>query len=401
MKLDRVVRRRIIEQCQGLPWLLKKLLVHLGKQIKEGKNQNDLIVGKFNIAPLFQEDLERLNDTQVKCLKYIAYNSPIDINTITEHFSTEVVNTLYNIRLIIRIGHKYSVYWDIFRDYIINNEAPNIPLTYLPKTSPVSIIKLLEIINHYEELSFDDLTEKTNYSSKSAMNILSDCLMFTFIIKNRTGNYSYNNELSDDIKLRKFLNEQLKEHVIVHSLQDMKNNNKEIMVNTISTIINNFHKEEKFSDKSTRQYTNNILRWLQWASIIIVSGNSITLVDKPDFSIEYNMRSRKGLTKGVPGPLFMCTSGPKQAFELIKLVKNVTYNNEFLKKSHRNSISDLKALEIITYDNNVYLKPELLYLDEKELYQEILRRAVKSDFIKLILKSPISGASALVISAFI
>jgi Novel STAND NTPase 1/Restriction endonuclease len=388
-KLDRVVRRRISEQCQGLPWLLKKLLVHIGNQVEKGKNQNDLIVGKFNIKPLFDEDLEKLSNDQIECLKYIANNSPIDLNSILEHFKNESINSLYSIRLIIRSGHKYSVYWDIFRDFLKNGDVPNIPLTYLPKTSPNSIIKVLRLFEENSNLSLDELIESSGYSNKSAMNILSDCLMFNLIIKEGNGKYKFNNELEDEKYIRKYLYDQLIEHVVVHALEKIDKSNQICSIDSISSVINDLHKDEEFSKNSLKQYTNSIIKWFQWAAVLTLKNSKVQINYTPDFDSSFVLKSRKGNITG--NSTFRFSTGPKQIKEFITIhIQELIYDSIYVKK-HKNVIADLRSLEILQ-KNNLSFTNELKSKDCNEIYEITILRAKESEFIKLVyedyLKNP-------------
>jgi len=382
-KLDRVVRRRISEQCQGLPWLLKKLLVHIGNQVEKGKNQNDLIVGKFNVKPLFQEDLEKLSSDQIECLNYIAHNSPIDLNSILEHFNNESINTLYSMRLIIRSGHKYSVYWDIFRDFLKNGDVPNIPLTYLPKISPNSILKVLNQFKEKSNLTIEELIELSGYSIKSAMNVLSDCLMFNLILKEGNGKYTYNRELEDEKNIRKYLYDQLIEHVVIHSLQQMEKSKMVCSIDSIVNIINDLHRDEKYSEASLKQYTNSVIKWFQWADVLSLDGSNVYINYTPIFDSNFVLKSRKGI-KGKSGKsMFRCSTGPIQIRDFINIhLKEPIYDSAYIKK-HKNAIADLRALELLQHDN-------LLFTDDakrkecEEIYEMVILRARNSEFIKLV-----------------
>lgn len=381
-KLDKVVRRRIAEQSQGLPWLLKKLLVHLGKQIADGKGQNDLISGKFNVAPLFEEDLEQLNDIEVGCLKYIAHNSPIDLSTLTEIYHQDTVNGLYNRRLIIRSGHKYSVYWDIFRDFLNTGEVPNLPLTYIPKTTPASVKKILHELEHDGEVSFDELTERTGYTGKSCMNVVSDGLMFSLIQKTASGKYIRNRDLVSPQKLRQFLNLQLKEHSVIHELLTHIKAGEEPTAEMVSTIIDQLHTEEKFSPQSLRGYTSLILGWLQWASVLEVKGRKLSVIEKPDFTTDSPSKRRRGSKNPTGMPEFLGSSGPNQAIELLEAITSKKMSQEVLRKS-RNSIADLRALGLIETGDEVSIDSKLNIFFIDDLRKELLGRANASRFIEL------------------
>ena len=126
------LRRGLQEQGQGLPWLLKKLCIHVYNQVKRGVSQADLLGSRLNVERLFDEDLEPLNDAQLSCLKYIAANSPADSLDVYDRYGDEVVASLVSNRLVLRTGQRLAVYWDIFRDYLTEGIVPAIPWTDIP-----------------------------------------------------------------------------------------------------------------------------------------------------------------------------------------------------------------------------------------------------------------------------
>jgi len=144
-KLSKSLRKRLIQQAQGLPWLLKKLCIHLFKKINDGISQEELLVSQFQIKTLFDEDLER-PDKERACLKYVANNSPVDQYETTKEFGQQTVANLIAERLLIKTGEKISVYWDVFRDYLITDNAPIIPWSYMPSSSINMSLSLLSKI---------------------------------------------------------------------------------------------------------------------------------------------------------------------------------------------------------------------------------------------------------------
>src|SRR5690606_17194408 len=70
--LDKGIKERIKESSQGLPWLTKKLCIHIYDQINSGLAKENLIESNLNILDLFKKDEERLSAPELKALKLIA-----------------------------------------------------------------------------------------------------------------------------------------------------------------------------------------------------------------------------------------------------------------------------------------------------------------------------------------
>ncbi|TOK31496.1 hypothetical protein CGI21_25620, partial [Vibrio parahaemolyticus] len=69
---------------------------------------------------------------QNECLRFVAHNSPVDRYEVAREFGEETVGRLLSDRLLVRTGEKVSVYWDVFRDYLISEETPLISWGYMP-----------------------------------------------------------------------------------------------------------------------------------------------------------------------------------------------------------------------------------------------------------------------------
>ncbi len=78
----------------------------------------------MNVEELFQEDLRGLLPEEEDALRRIAKAAPISVLELGEEFKHEIVQSLVNARLIVRIGNKYDIYWDIFRDYLNSGLVP-------------------------------------------------------------------------------------------------------------------------------------------------------------------------------------------------------------------------------------------------------------------------------------
>jgi len=134
-KLTQEIKRRIKESSQGLPWLTKKLCIHIYEQINSGLKKDKLIDANLNIKELFENEKERIEGVELSALKYIAKKAYdgnfFDISEIGDQISNTTIESLRDKRLIIRSGANYNIYWDIFRDYLVTNEVPPIGESYI------------------------------------------------------------------------------------------------------------------------------------------------------------------------------------------------------------------------------------------------------------------------------
>lgn len=113
-KLDRSIKDRIKESSQGLPWLTKKLCIHIFDQIKSGLAKENLIEFNLNILDLFKKDEERISLNELKALKLIAKRaydgSFFDETEVGDLVDGETITSLLHKRLIIRSGANYNIY---------------------------------------------------------------------------------------------------------------------------------------------------------------------------------------------------------------------------------------------------------------------------------------------------
>lgn len=134
-KLDTDIKRRIKESSQGLPWLTKKLCIHIREQVEGGLKKDKLVEFNLNIKELFEKDKERVSPDELKALQLIAQKAYegdfFEVSEVGESVMSTTIESLLHKRLIIKSGTNYNIYWDIFRDYLIKNEIPIIGESYL------------------------------------------------------------------------------------------------------------------------------------------------------------------------------------------------------------------------------------------------------------------------------
>jgi hypothetical protein len=172
------LRRQLLENSRGYPWLLKKLCIHVYEQINSGIAQGELIDRALDVQSLFERDLQKLSHSERICLNLIARSAPANWYEILESSGTEVLRALVDKRLVVRSGDRLNIYWDIFREYVLTNTVPSIPLSYLPASTIQALLRTARYLNHTTEVSKEELANRLAFTEKSAGNVIRDLVMF-------------------------------------------------------------------------------------------------------------------------------------------------------------------------------------------------------------------------------
>lgn len=175
--LRKDLRFFLSEFSQGYPWLLKKLCAHVKAQREAGVPQSDIANSLLNVEELFREDLHGLSPEEEYALRQIAKAAPISISELGEELRPEVVQSLVHRRLVVRIGHKFDVYWDIFRDYLNSGRVP-IQENYILRVQIGSILKATKLLTEANgALGTSQFQTRVGLSEKSFYNVVRDMRM--------------------------------------------------------------------------------------------------------------------------------------------------------------------------------------------------------------------------------
>lgn len=162
--LEKSLRDRIKESSQGLPWLTKKLCIHVYDQIQSGLNKENLLESNLNILDLFKKDEERLNSEELKAIKLIAKrayeSSYFDETEVGEIIDSQTISALLHKRLIIRSGANYNIYWDIYRDYLVTGEIPIIGESYLLRQGVNLCLEVFLLFENNKSETVESLLDK-------------------------------------------------------------------------------------------------------------------------------------------------------------------------------------------------------------------------------------------------
>lgn len=147
--------------------------------LQEGDSQENVIGRKLEITELFDKDIAELTGDEDACLKDIARDTPADYNRILDLYGNNVLQLLINKRIVIHRGSKLTLYWDIFRDYIINGTVPNITSDYIPQYMYSTICRVvLVLLEKGNSLSYQELCNRVGLTSSTLDNVMIDMVMF-------------------------------------------------------------------------------------------------------------------------------------------------------------------------------------------------------------------------------
>ena len=372
IKLSKSLRDRLIQQSQGYPWLLKKLCIHIFKKIKAGISQEELLITQFQIRSLFEEDLDR-PDKENECLRYVANHSPIEHYQVTKEFGQQTVYSLIADRLLIKTGEKVSVYWDVFRDYLITGEAPVIPWSYMPAATIKMAINVLGIIKSDKEVSFEGLLNSSGFKKGTLTNVIMDLQSFSLIEKNAKGKYIATPAIVEEV-----IRGHLKDHIIYVDISEKNVGGagfctREQYVDVVNAAYSNK------SGKAPKGYATKILNWLQYAGLISHVSNKIVIYSPSEYSPEYGVLGAKGY-------LFLAATTPSNSIDLIKNIsKNNVVTLEYQSRDKlRNSVSDLVSLGICKRNEDSSIE-FVKGINVKESAEQVLAQAlIKSETIILM-----------------
>lgn len=362
-KLELSLRRHLLEQAQGFPWLLKKFCIHVYRQLSSGTDQRSLVGRQLDAAILFDEDTRDLSPNELACLKYIAENSPVDLVEIREIFEPETLDHLYHRRLIIKSGHKYSVYWDIFREYLVTNKVPNIPMTFFPQAQLSTSLSVLRYIIREGPVTVEQIERDFKYTIKTIWNIVGDLSTFFLISKNKFDEFEAVDEFGVSSNLEEdvadYVREQLEKHVVLNIFHENVQPRESINQTDLEYLI--WEVYPSFSLATLRVYMNRLLSWLRFTGLVEFEppGQFVRPIGRGKEQGKVVIRHSRAIEGKA---LFLCTSSPVRVIDLAtELCADKWLTREYILNTEgRNAAQDLSALGLAQWRNKAIHPSEKL-----------------------------------------
>jgi hypothetical protein len=379
-KLLPPLRRRLLEQGQGLPWLLKKLCIHVHGQITRGISQVDLLGSRLYVQALFDEDLDPLSEIQLSCLHYIASNSPVDSIEVYARYTPEIVGSLSDKRLVIRAGQRFVVYWDIFRDYITEKKVPAIPWTYKPNCALKMVLSACDILESQGSKLASELAKELGYSEATTVNLIADLHNLALCRKESDGKHI----LFDGLRMTSIpdrIRSQFIEHVLYQRfLQEASDSNPVSRAKAVD-FVRTLYAGVDVKSKTWEYYFRRLIPWLEYAGLIETDGNQIFVFPPSKHGSGFGIFTREPISQE---SIFLASAPPESAEGvLIRLLLEGVLSRELITSEHlRNPAQDLIALGLARWS----LKG-LVYAAAKEIPESppnmLMRATTESTVFKI------------------
>jgi Holliday junction resolvase-like predicted endonuclease len=359
------LRRVLQDHSQGFPWLLKKLCVHILELVRSGIEQVDILNQSINIESLFKRDLENLAPAEHACLKQIAQESPAEFFRITQDFGDDVVSRLVDKRLVIRSGTRLTIYWDIFRDYILTEKIPHIPVTYIPQSSFPRYARALLFMVGKSQLTYAELAKHMGLGLDTTDNLVRDLANLGHVEANRK-----EAKIVPAFKTEQHAIEialaYWNAHEIVREFRDLAGEDT-VSVEEFNRIYKEASKHEEFGAKTLSIYSSRVLSWLRGLGVIAQIGNTLLLAN----SSQKGLASLADVTEGRSvTDIFLGEAPPAKVVAAFKSICTSRPTRAELERSHgRNACYSLMKLGLMGPDGS-----PLVVVDTKQAEQTLASR---------------------------
>jgi hypothetical protein len=289
------MRSWIIDNCQNIPWLFKKICGDIYNQhLNQEDFNNKKIITKFDIQQIFDRDINRYIKTadQEKCLKFIANNSPISKIEVCNKFNYETINQLLSSKFVQETGNNYKIYWDIFREYLVDEKLPVITIDYRPRTKISTLIKVFRMLRN--DSTTKGLAEKLQLRQGTIENAIVDLQNFFQVSIDRKNHYiTAGTDLINltDNELAENLAEQIESHLIIREMFNKVKPDQCIWHEEFKQLLNQLSSKKNLKPETLKDYTSRMLSWFCFAGLLEIRQN--WLIARP-------IHPRQGKQKGKP-----------------------------------------------------------------------------------------------------
>lgn len=385
-KIDLKLRKALAENCQGYPWLLKKLCIYIYNSINSKENI-DFILERLNVKNLFEQDFNNLTGDEQKCIKLVAERSPANIIEISESYTPELINQLLHKRILIKSGMNVSLYWDIFKDYILTGKVPNVPETYIMTAQINTYCKVMLKLIQYPQTNIKQLSKELNMKESTVDNIVRDAVMIGNIKRINNDLILLQENESDIIQTMK---NYCQDHIIYNKIKSILQQKTIIFPDDLISIIKPIYKTA-FEEKTWKMYANKMLAWfcnlnllnLNYKQGITLSSERLTST-LADLSISKSLKQIQNSSN-----VFLGGAPHERVCELINILSNNTVSLQNISTKYRNSINILKKMGLLQIiDENLCLTT----LDQEQTLlalKENIKKSPQLSYInQLMVKNP-------------
>ena len=387
-KLRPDLRRQLIENSQGYPWLQKKLCIHVYDLVKSKISQSELVDKALDIKSLFDRDLQELTASEATCLRLIAENAPVDWYEILEVSDQEVLRGLQDKRLIIRSGDRLNLYWDIFREYVRTQSVPSIALSYLPSSPSIgSMLKVGSHLDSEESRSIVELSELCGLSEKTIGNVIRDLNMFGIaIVEQSRIRLDSAMSASDRETILWKLRDVLQSHALTIGLS--KRDRGEIITPLdIIHLLKQINSAGQHQEKTWKIYAERMGYWLSVTGYLVHIKNGWRLEDQGKVNLEEIDKTRKSYKIGEI-TVFRADTSPAKTVEALDYLKGKQPLSikAMKEKGFRGAATVLRALKVVKPVPGGYSLPESAESQLKSSIELIWEAAIREQSVQSVVK---------------
>ena len=399
-ELSNSVKNRILESSQGLPWLTKKLCIHIYDQIESGMDKKDLVESNLNILDLFEKDEEQLETDELKALNLIAKRASdgnfFDESEVGELINSETITSLLHKRFIIRSGANYNIYWDIYRDYLVTGKVPMIGESYLIRQGVNLCKEVFLLFTPGKKESSSSLLDKhsKDIGAETLNNILTELRNLGFVKKEGEYYYLHDGLLNNEDSFVSFITDKFQNYTPYIELEKL--NLKRITKTDVIGVMKRIFKQD-FQDNTWDAYAKNFISWI-WISNLELKerlaaprkGPQVLTISKKDIDELVLKSSLKEIFEIIPWLIIDSSSIGSRFFrdlfllglidenkELTRFTRELFFEeDEMVKKKLKDKVLALKKMkelkEIIgdmdkvTAKEVIKVAPESFFDGEKE-----------------------------------
>ena len=268
------LRRRLKESSQGFPWLIKKLAIHCYHQMSGRVTPEQLIDQHLNVRVLFDEDLLTLTSDEKRALSLIARRGydgdSFDVADIDDRIRESDIASLQSRRLIVRSGSKYNVYWDVFRDFLVEEREPRIGESFLLRQYPEQCTKVLAHLLLHQPCSIaairDGTSDRHRHGIGTSLNHVRELRHLGVVTLRDDGHYESRGVSSlSDFQVQ--MGMRLSEHIVTRHLR--KSPSEIVQHAEVARALQVTVRGYNFKGKTWVTYANHFIAWLRWARVDI------------------------------------------------------------------------------------------------------------------------------------
>lgn len=298
--------------------------------------------------------MQKLSQAERICLNLIAQSAPADWFEMLEASGQDVLRALLDRRLVVRSGDRLNLYWDIFREFVLTNKIPSIPLTYLPAyPSLKTTLMMAQQLDSSVPRSYAELSKITNLKENSVANAVRDLIMFGVA----TGGQSHaklDERMADSNpeQVLQKLRHVLKHHALTMSLSKLEEGTW-ITDADIIDLLKEINPAAQHRERTWKAYADRMGQWLSATGYILPGKGSWKIEDQGDVNAEF---AKVSIGYYKQEGIFVGSTSPARTVEALEWLMSCPLQSwsEFGAAGYKNAATALRNLRVITNVDGKY-----------------------------------------------